>query len=98
MRAVGVRDLKNRLSEYLRIVKSGEPVLVTERGVVIAELVPPGQATAAGERYPGLANLVRRGLANAVHENDPRAYPPMPRIAPEGTAQRLIDEDREDRL
>ncbi|MGB6992764.1 MAG: type II toxin-antitoxin system prevent-host-death family antitoxin, partial [Thermoanaerobaculia bacterium] len=38
MRAVGVRELKNRLSEYLRLVRSGEDVLVTDRGRVIAEL------------------------------------------------------------
>ncbi len=96
MRAVGVRELKNRLSEYLRLVKGGEHVLVTERGVVIAELTPPGRAAAAADPYPGLAELVRRGLASGVYENDPTAYPRMPRLAPEGTAQRLVDELRGD--
>ena len=38
MRAVGIRELKNRLSEYLRQVQNGERVLVTDRGRVIAEL------------------------------------------------------------
>ncbi len=60
MRAVGVRELKNRLSEYLRLVKGGEHVLVTERGVVIAELIPPGRAAAAADPYPGQAEPVRR--------------------------------------
>jgi hypothetical protein len=32
MKAVGVRELKNRLSEYLRLVKNGEEILVTDRG------------------------------------------------------------------
>ncbi len=41
MRAVGVKTLKSRLSEYLRLVKNGEVVLVTERDTVIAELRPP---------------------------------------------------------
>jgi antitoxin (DNA-binding transcriptional repressor) of toxin-antitoxin stability system len=96
MRAVGVRDLKNRLSEYLRLVKQGEQVLVTEHGVVIAELRQPS-LTAAEQRYPGLANLVRRGVANAVHENDPEAYPRMPRLLREGEALRLLEDTRGDR-
>ena len=41
MKTVGVRELKNRLSEYLRQVRSGESVLVTDRGEVIAEFSPP---------------------------------------------------------
>ena len=47
MKTVGLRELKNRLAEYVREVRSGEDVLVTDRGEVVAELVRPGQATAA---------------------------------------------------
>ncbi len=42
MATVGVRELKNRLSEYLRRVAEGEVVIVTDRGRVVAELRPPG--------------------------------------------------------
>ena len=38
MKAVGVKVLKAKLSEYLRLVKAGETVLVTERDEVVAEL------------------------------------------------------------
>ena len=38
---VGTRELKNKLSEYIRRVKKGQTVIVTERGVVVAELNPP---------------------------------------------------------
>ena len=38
---VGTRELKNKLSEYLRRVKKGETITVTERGKVIGQLVPP---------------------------------------------------------
>jgi prevent-host-death family protein len=31
MRTVGIKVLKNRLSEYLRLVASGETILVTDR-------------------------------------------------------------------
>lgn len=41
MRAVGLKVLKNRLSEYIRIVAANEIVLVTDRDRVVAELRPP---------------------------------------------------------
>ena len=41
MRAAGVREIKNRLSEFLRLVADGETVLVTDHGRVIAQLAPP---------------------------------------------------------
>ena len=36
MTTVAVRELKNRLSEYLRKVKAGERVVITERGRPVA--------------------------------------------------------------
>jgi len=41
MIAVGVRDLKNQLSQYLQQVKLGEKVLITEHNKVIAEITLP---------------------------------------------------------
>lgn len=38
---ISVRELKSRLSEYLRRVASGEEVLVTSRGKTVARLLPP---------------------------------------------------------
>ncbi|HUY26690.1 MAG TPA: hypothetical protein VMV27_04660 [Candidatus Binataceae bacterium] len=38
MKSVGVKQLKARLSEYLRMVQAGETVLVTDRDEVVAEL------------------------------------------------------------
>jgi prevent-host-death family protein len=46
MRAAGIREIKNRLSEYLRLVAEGETVLVTDRGRVVAQLAPPPVAAA----------------------------------------------------
>lgn len=37
---VGTRELKNRLSEYLRRVKAGETVIITERGVPVGQIQP----------------------------------------------------------
>jgi prevent-host-death family protein len=48
MKTVGLRELKNRLSEYVREVRSGESFLVPDRGQVVAELLPPGQGLDQG--------------------------------------------------
>lgn len=39
--SVGVRDLKNQLSQYLQYVKHGETVVITEHNRVIAEITLP---------------------------------------------------------
>ena len=41
MISVGVRDLKNQLSQYLQYVKRGERILVTEHNRIIAEISLP---------------------------------------------------------
>lgn len=40
MPQVGVRELKNQLSRYLKMVQNGEEILVTERGRFVARIVP----------------------------------------------------------
>ena len=45
MKVVGIRELKNRLSEYIRLVRNGERVLVTDRGVIVAEIRQPEDAS-----------------------------------------------------
>lgn len=59
MKAAGVRELKNKLSYYLREVKKGEKVLITEREKVIATIVPVDWA----DEDEGLLSLVREGFA-----------------------------------
>lgn len=40
---VGVRELKTRLSEYLRMVRTGETILITDRGQPVGRIVPAHQ-------------------------------------------------------
>ena len=61
MRVVGLKVLKNKLSEYVRLAASGERVLVTDRDRVIAELVPPSYGTPEHSADVVLAEAVRRG-------------------------------------
>ena len=98
MRAVGIRELKNRLSEYLRQVQNGERVLVTDRGRVIAELRPPGEPD-GGEKYPGLGVMARNGLVRLGQPNRPELYPVLPPAAPDHPelSAWLLEQDRRER-
>jgi antitoxin (DNA-binding transcriptional repressor) of toxin-antitoxin stability system len=95
MKAVGVRELKNRLSEYLRLVRSGEEILVTDRGEVVAELRQPSPRIAIP--HPGLLEVVRQGRARVGLPNHPDLYPALGPVMPPGTVARLLDEERGDR-
>jgi len=94
MRTVGIRELKNRLSEYIRHVRSGESVLVTDRGEVIAELSPPGRGPADASPA-GLLGLARRGLLTLGSPADAGVYLALPR-ARRGrrSAADLLDDER----
>jgi prevent-host-death family protein len=50
MQRIGVRELRQHASRYLASVKAGETVEVTERGRLIALLVPPKPGRNARER------------------------------------------------
>ena len=96
MRAVGIKVLKNKLSEYVRLASSGETVLVTDRDQVVAELGPPrpGRTTILSDAL--LAEAVRSGWLT------PPALPgegPPPRVACTSADEILaeLEGDRADR-
>jgi antitoxin (DNA-binding transcriptional repressor) of toxin-antitoxin stability system len=94
MRAIGIRELKNRLSHYVRLVQAGESVLVTDRGTVVAELRPPGPTTQPPTPSEGLADLVRRGRATAGAPHDSRLYASRPAALDPGRLSALLDAER----
>lgn len=97
MHAVGIRELKNRLSHYVRLVRAGEVILVTDHKDVVAELRPPGSAPDRSDVPSALMELVRRGKATLGLPREGHSLPDLPQLVPEGTAQRLLDEDRGER-
>jgi antitoxin (DNA-binding transcriptional repressor) of toxin-antitoxin stability system len=62
MRSVGLKVLKNKLSEYVRIAAGGEIVLVTARDRVVAELRPPRAGRSLFVADLLLADAVRAGF------------------------------------
>ncbi len=86
--AVGVRELKNRLSYYLERVKDGEPLAVTEHGRTIAYIVPSEKAA----EYEALIRMVREDLASwKGGKPQGAAKPPKPKGKP---VSRIVIEER----
>lgn len=94
MKAVGLRELKNRLSEYVRHVRAGEGVLVTDRGEVVAQLGPPGQGTHDASVPAGLSDLIRRGELRAAIQPSGAAYPLLAPALRPGRSAELLSEER----
>jgi len=88
---VGVRELKNALSAYLRRVSNGEHVRVTLRGKPVADLVPAGRSAAEDHRR----HLVADGTLIPARAPRPDRPPPLARPLPGSTPSELILAERE---
>jgi antitoxin (DNA-binding transcriptional repressor) of toxin-antitoxin stability system len=98
MKAVGVRELKARLSSYLREVRAGEVILVTDRHEVVAELRAPGGPSATDSVLErGLRRLAEGGALRVGEPHDREAYAVSPIRVRKGTARILLGEERAER-
>ena len=90
MTRVGIRELRQRASELLRLVERGETVEITDRGRPVALLTPvPGgspleQLRAAGDLEPATAALT----------DLPPPLPPTADVLPSETLARLRRDER----
>jgi antitoxin (DNA-binding transcriptional repressor) of toxin-antitoxin stability system len=96
MRAVGLKVLKNRLSEYVRLAASGETILVTDRERVVAEIVPPTAGRARNVQDALLAEAVRRGWLTPAIGAAPGPVPRRPVVEFDELLEELAA-DRADR-
>jgi prevent-host-death family protein len=95
MKTVGLRELKNHLSAYVRHVRAGEAVAVTDRGEVVAELIPPNSLR---REVTGLAGLARKGeLTLAQDRKRTNPYPSLSRALRGRNVAELLDAERGDR-
>lgn len=94
LKTVGVKELKNKLSAYLREVRRGTKVLVSDRNRVVAELREPTTGYAVDDPMdPKLAEWIEAGIVTPPSVRKSR-LPVSPVKLAEGTAARLLDEDR----
>ena len=96
MRAVGLKVLKNKLSEYVRMAARGETVLVTDRDRVVAELGPPRVGRSEILSDARLADMVRRGVIRPA-VRPPGAPPRSKPVMPTEEILAALAEDREER-
>jgi antitoxin (DNA-binding transcriptional repressor) of toxin-antitoxin stability system len=99
MKVVGIKQLKARLSEYIRLAKAGETVLVTERDEVVAELRPSHRHTPIGDRLEDrLDALAASGeVSRAAQPKGDWTWRSRGLGLSWATAQSMLDELREDR-
>jgi prevent-host-death family protein len=95
MRKVGLKTLKNKLSEYVRLAAAGETVIITDRDRIVAEIVPPHRGSGL---TPFEENGVREGwLTPATRTGN---WPPPSKPVPGLSFEQLMADlgrDREDR-
>jgi len=97
METVGIRELKSKLSAYLRLVRAGEVVQVTDRGEVVAEIQAP-DVSREPTPYPELNRLIHSGELREAAAYRPGDLYHIPDVArfDEGEAQAVLDATRGD--
>ena len=99
MKAVGIKQLKSRLSEYVRLARAGETILVSDRDEVVAELGPPRHQRPEPESVDAaLDRLAERNLVTRASQPKKSWTWKAPALGlrPEA-ARKILDELREDR-
>ena len=92
MERIGVRELRQHASRYLDLVKAGETVEVTERGELVALLVPPQRADSPRDRLIAAGRLIPASGPTG-RTRSPR---PVRLEAGEPTNAELLDIEREE--
>jgi prevent-host-death family protein len=92
MRTVGLKILKNKLSEYVRAAASGETVVITDRGRPVAEIVAPRARP---------ESVIERGIREGWIRPAARGpdWPPQGKPVPGLTLEKILadlDEARKD--
>ncbi len=86
MKRIGVRELRQHASEYLRMVKAGETIEITERGepVAILQALPPESP---------YQRMVREGRIRPASGNalDVEPLQPLPGVP---TLSEALEEER----
>ena len=91
---IGTAELKNRLSYFLRKVKEGQKVLVTDRGKPVARLLPVSGDSLSSTNEEILAAMIEEGLVQcSMHKNEFEEFSPL---SLEGVSiSEMLEEDRE---
>jgi prevent-host-death family protein len=93
MKTATVVKLKASLSEYLRSVKAGEEVMITEHGRPIAKLTPAVSADVLADR---LIEMEKHGVIKLGTGKLPKGFWNLPRPKdPKGLVAKAVLQERE---
>jgi antitoxin (DNA-binding transcriptional repressor) of toxin-antitoxin stability system len=96
MRSVGLKTLKNKLSEYVRLAAGGETVLVTDRDRVVAEMGPSSPTRSPVMSDALLSDAFRQGWMTPPISVG-RGPPPRQPVMTIAELLRNLQRDRPDR-
>ncbi len=88
---VGIREAKTNLSRLLKEVQKGAEIIISDRGILVARLVPITEDSLSIEQR--IENLERNGLLDPPPKNVRLLPPPLP--VEEGIVQKYLQEDRD---
>lgn len=92
MVTVASRELKNRLGKYLRLVRAGETIQITDRGKAFARVLPAASPEQQ-ETAELLSNLLRKGgITLGAGRFAGKARPTV--LKPGKSIARMVAEDR----
>ena len=92
MERVGIRELRQNLSRYVKRLRSGESFIVTDRGQEVGVLSPPLQQMNPLDRLEAEGRLMQRGqgdLIETIERLGPIRTPPG-----EPTLSEILEEQR----
>lgn len=92
MRRIGIRELRQNASEYVRAAEAGETLEVTDRGRPVAHLAPLPKGESVLDR------LIAEGKATPARGDLRDLGPPLPRLPGERPLSENVEEMREDRI
>jgi antitoxin (DNA-binding transcriptional repressor) of toxin-antitoxin stability system len=96
MKTVGIKDLKNNLSSYLREVRRGATFLVSDRNDIVAELHEPyDRMNVPGNMNALLLNWAQEGVLS-LPKCEKQPLEPSCLHLPEGAARSLLNDDRKE--
>ncbi len=93
-RTIGIRELRQHASVYVDLAEKGYTVDITNRGRLVARLIPAGEPESPLERLIAAGILQRAEDPGSLLDIEPA--PPVPEGQP--TASEILQELREDRL
>lgn len=95
MKKATISELKNHLSKYLRYVKQGEPVLVLDRGLAVAEILPRSPRRSDDEEL--LKRLEAKGIIRRGDPQKTKNFPYPQGKGETGVLKALLEERRSGR-